>query len=54
MILPTSPAFVAPELIEKLFTRFTLGWSHYMTVLSIDNNEALVELTLPLGGLTNG
>jgi hypothetical protein len=54
MILPTSPTFVAPELIKKLFTRFTLGWSHYVTLLSIDGNEALVELTLPLGGLANG
>jgi hypothetical protein len=54
MILPASPAFVAPELIEKLFTHFTLGWSHYVTLLSIDSNDALVELTLPLGGLANG
>jgi hypothetical protein len=54
MILPTSAAFVTPELIEKLFARFTLGWSHYVTLLSIDSNDALVELTLPLGGLANG
>ena len=53
MILPTSAALVAPELIEKLFARFTLGWSHYVTLLSIDSNDALVELTLPLGGLAN-
>ena len=37
MILPTSPDFVAPELIEKLFTRPTLRWSHYVTLLSIDS-----------------
>jgi hypothetical protein len=49
MILPTSSAFVVPELIEKLFTRFMLGWSHYVTLLSIDSNDALVELTLPIG-----
>jgi hypothetical protein len=35
VILPTSPAFVAPELIEKLFARFTLCWLHYVTLLSI-------------------
>jgi hypothetical protein len=48
MILPTSPAFFAPELIEKRFTRFTLGWSHYVTLLSIASNDALVEFTLPI------
>ena len=46
MILPTSPALVVSELIEKLFARFTLDWSHYVTLLSIDSNDALVELTL--------
>jgi hypothetical protein len=39
VILPTIPAFVAPELIEKLFTHFTLGWPHYVTILSIDSPE---------------
>jgi predicted nuclease of restriction endonuclease-like (RecB) superfamily len=39
MILPASPALIVPELIEKLFTSFTLGWSHYVTLLSIDSPE---------------
>ena len=39
MILPASPALIAPELIEKLLTRFTLGWSHYVTLLSVDSPE---------------
>ena len=39
MILPASPALIAPELIENLFTHFTLGWSHYVTLLSIDSPE---------------
>jgi hypothetical protein len=39
MIQPVSPALIAPELIEKLFARFTLGWSHYVTLLSIDSPE---------------
>jgi hypothetical protein len=49
IILPTSQAFVALELIETLFTRFTLGCSYYVTLLSIESNDALVELTLPIG-----
>jgi hypothetical protein len=47
-VLPTSPAFVVPELSEKLFTRFILGWSHYVALLSIASYDALVELTLPI------
>jgi DUF1016 N-terminal domain len=39
IILPTSPALIAPELIEKLLTRFTLGWSHHVTLLSVDSPE---------------
>lgn len=39
MVLPTSPALVAPELIEKLLACFTLGWSHYVTLLTIDSPE---------------
>lgn len=40
MILPASSALIAPELIEKLLTRFTLGWSHYVTLLTIDSPAA--------------
>jgi hypothetical protein len=53
MILPTSPAFAAPELIEKLFTRFTLDWSHYVILLNMIT-MCWQNSPCPLGGLANG